>query len=354
MKVGIIGLSGSGRKTLFRLLTHAAGIDSARGAQVGVLKIPDERLARLAQIYQSRKTTPATIDFVLIPARVKADMAETLDLAALRTVDILAIVIRAFSDPSVPHPEGSVDPERDADTVGLELALADLAVVEGRLERLRADLKKGKKPDRPDELPALERAQELLAAGTPLREALTACDQQALRGYALLTAKPLLFVVNVDEKDAARSDLASELGVSARFSRPASAGVFVSARLEAEIAELAPEEAGAFRGELGLKEGTVERLLRAAFDLTGRLTFFTASEQEARAWILPRGTPAVRAAGTVHSDMERGFIRAEVVPYPVLVGHGSWSHCRDKGLVRSEGKDYPIAEGDVVYFRFHV
>lgn len=336
------------------MLTHAAMSESGKGAQVGVLKIRDERLEALARIQQSRKITPATLDFVLVPGLVKGDSAEKLDLPAIRNVEVLAMVVRAFADPSVPHPEGSVDPARDAETVGIELTLADLSLVEGRLARMRADLKKGKKPASASEMAALEKAQELLAAGTALREGLDAAEQQALRGYALLTAKPLLLVVNVDEKDTARADLVAALGLERHTSRPASAAVFLSARVEAEIAELSPEEARLFRAELGLAEGTAERLVRAAFDLTGMATFFTASEQEARGWIVPRGTPALRAAGTVHSDMERGFIRAEVVSYPVLVAEGSWNHCRDKGLLRLEGKDYPVAEGDVIYFRFNV
>ena len=353
MRVGIVGLMGSGRKTLFRLLTHVAGAEATQGAQVGVLKILDERLETLAQLSRSRKSTPATIDFVLLPGLVKGE-AEKLDLAAIRNVDVLAVAVRAFSDPSVPHPEGSVDAARDADTVELTLTLADLALVEGRLERLRAELKKGKKPARPEELAALERAEKILSAGGAVREALSPEEQRVLGGYALLTAKPVLFVVNVDEPDAARVDLARSLGLERQVGRPARAVVFVSARVEAEIAELPPEEARLFRVELGLVEGTVERVVRAAFDLTEMVTFFTASDEESRAWIIHRGTPASRAAGTIHSDMERGFIRAEVVSYPVLTREGSWSHCRDKGLLRLEGKDYPMAEGDVVYFRFNV
>jgi len=354
MRVGIVGLMGSGRKTLFRLLTEVAGTEATKGAQVGVLKIPDERLETLGRLSGSRKFTPATIDFVLIPGLVKGDSSEKLDVAAIRNLDVLAVVVRAFSDPSVPHPEGSVDAARDADTVGLTLTLADLALVEGRLLRLRADLKKGKKPARPDELAALERAEKILGQGGAVREALSPEEQRSLGGYALLTAKPVLLVVNVDETDAARADLARSLLLERQAGRPASAVVAVSARVEAEIAELPPEEARLFRAELGLAEGTVERVVRAAFDLTEMVTFFTASDEEARAWIIRRGTPASRAAGAIHSDMERGFIRAEVVSYPVLTREGSWSHCRDQGLLRLEGKDYPIAEGDVVYFRFNV
>jgi GTP-binding protein YchF len=284
------------------------------------------------------------VEFVLIPGLVKGRSREKLDVASLRAVDVLVHVVRAFDDPSVPHPEGSVDAKRDIEMMELELTLADLAVVEKRLERLEADAKKGRKGELHD-LPVLTRARDALSEGRPLREALTLEERDALRGYALLTAKPMLLVVNRRENEARGLDLKEKPGLAVAY---------VSARIESEIAELPPEEAKAFREEMGLSEGAVERVVRAAFDLMGVITFYTAGDTESRAWIVPRNTRAVKAAGAIHSDIERGFIRAEVVPYDILVREGSWNACRDKGLLRLEGKDYPIAEADVVYFRFNV
>ena len=347
MKAGIIGFEGVGKRTLFALLTQVAGAAGSRTEQVGILKVPDPKLLTLTKLHESRKTTAATVEFVLIPGLVKGRSKEKLDVASLRAVDVLVHVVRAFAEPSVPHPEGSVDARRDIEMMELELTLADLGVVEKRVERLDADSKKGRKGELQD-LPILTRAKEALSEGRPLREALTLEDRDALRGYALLTAKPMLLVVNVPENvvnDPRAIDLKEKPGLAVAY---------VSARIESEIAELSPEEAKSFREEMGLSEGAVERVVRAAFELMGVITFYTAGDTESHAWIVPRKTRAVKAAGTIHSDIERGFIRAEVVPYDVLVREGSWNACRDKGLLRLEGKDYPIAEADVVYFRFNV
>lgn len=353
MKAGIIGFDGVGKRTLFALLTHVAGAAAGRTEQIGVLKVPDPKLDELTRLHESRKKTPATIEFVAIPSLVKGRSKDKLDLASLRAVDALVHVVRAFEDPAVPHPEGSVDPARDIEVMDLELVLADLAVVEKRVERLTTDAKKGKPIDR-KELELLERAKEALAEGNSLRAVFSDSERDTLRGYALLTAKPILAVVNVGEDDAAAEDLTSKLGLSEWEKSPGVRLTYVSARIESEIAELPPEDAKAFRDELGLSEGMVERIVRAAFELLGVITFYTAGDTESRAWIVPRDTRAVKAAGTIHSDMERGFIRAEVVAYDELIQHGSWNACRDKGVLRLEGKDYPIAEADVVYFRFNV
>lgn len=352
MKAGIVGFSGVGKRTLFQLLTQVAGTGAGRTEQVGVLKVPDPKLAELTRLHESRKTTPATIEFVLIPSLVKG-RSDQLDLGNLRTVDGIAHVVRAFENPAVAHPEGSVDPARDIEIMELELTLADLAVVEKRHERLVTESKKGNKAD-PGELELLARAKEALGEGKPLRAVLSAEERERLKGYALLTAKPMLAVINVDEKQAADPEITKKLGLEDWTNASEFRSTYVSAKIEAEIAELSPEDARAFREDLGLSEGMVERIVRAAFDLLGVITFYTASDTESRAWIVPRDTKAVKAAGTIHSDMERGFIRAEVVNYDVLIDEGSWNACRDKGLLRLEGKDYPIQESDVVYFRFNV
>ena len=354
MRAGIVGFTGSGRKTLFELLTQVAG--SGRTAQIGVLKVPDARLLEVTRLHASKKTTHATIEFILIPGLVKSargESKEMLDLAALRNVDVLVHVVRAFEAPSVPHPDGTVDPARDIEFMELELTLADLGLVERRLERMTSDAREGNKPDL-REIELLEQAKSCLEEETPLRGAMSREERERLRGYALLTAKPMLTVVNVDESDTAKADLVDKLGLSGWREASEFRMTFVSARIEAEIAELPPEDADAFRADLGVTEGTIERIVRAAFELVGVITFYTADETESRAWILSRGTVAQKAAGTVHSDMERGFIRAEVIPYDRLVEEGSWNACRDKGLLRLEGKDYPVVEGDVVFFRFNV
>jgi GTP-binding protein YchF len=336
------------------LLTQTSDATDGEGHEprLGVLKIPDGRLDQVARIQGSRKATPATIEFVLIPGLVKGESREKLDLPALRNVDILVHVVRAFDEPSVPHPEGSVDPKRDIEFLELEIMLADMNLVDKRLERLQTDAKKGKKPD-PREMASLEKAKEILTAETPLREELTDDDQRNLRGFSLLTAKPRLLIVNIGERDIG-TDWAENLHLNAWRRAPKTGLSHVTARLEAELTELSLEDAKSFRDDLGLEEDTVERLVGAAFDLTDMITFYTAEEKEARAWNIPKRSRASKAAGTVHSDMERGFIRAEVVPIDVLVEEGSWGACREKGRIKLEGKDYPVADGDVIYFRFNV
>ena len=353
MKAGIVGFSGVGKRTLFALLTQVAGAASARTEQLGVLKVPDLKLLELTRLYESKKTTAATIDFVLIPSVEKGRSTDKLDLANLRNVDVLVHVVRAFEEPSVPHPEGSVDAARDIEVMELELTLADLAVVEKRYERMVSDSKKGNKAD-PRELELLGKAKDALAEGKPLRSVFSVEDRDRLKGYALLTAKPILAVVNVGEDQARDPELTEKLGLTDWADAPDLRLTYVSAKIEAEIAELSSEDAKTFREDLGLSEGMVERIVRAAFELLQVITFYTACDTESRAWIIRRETRAAKAAGTIHSDMERGFIRAEVITYDVLVEEGSWNACRDKGLLRLKGKDYPITEADVVYFRFNV
>jgi len=353
MKVGIVGFSGVGKRTLFTLLTKVAGAASARTEQIGVLKVPDPKLLELTRLHASKKTTPATIEFVLIPSLVKGRCTDKLDLGNLRNVDVLVHVVRAFEEPSVAHPEGSVDAARDIEVMELELTLADLAVVEKRYERMVTDSKKGNKAD-PRELELLGKAKDALAEGKPLRSVFSVEDRDRLKGYALLTAKPMLAVVNVSEDQASDPELTEKLLLTDWADAPELRLTYVSAKIEAEIAELSPEDAKTFREDLGLSEGMVERIVRAAFELLQVITFYTAGDTESRAWLIPRDTRAAKAAGTIHSDMERGFIRAEVVTYDVLVDEGSWNVCRDKGVLRLEGKDYPITEADVVYFRFNV
>jgi GTP-binding protein YchF len=278
------------------------------------------------------------------------------DLPALRGVDAFVHVVRAFDSESAPHPEGSVEPRRDAEVLELELILADHATVERRLERLEANIRKAKKAEDVSEQALFLRLKEALEQEQPLRAAgLSDEEHRRLRGYALLSEKPMLLVANVGEaqiRDAA-AFLASS-GLAALAERPGIAVVAVSAPIEAEMAELSPEDAGAFREDLGISEPGLERVIRSTYDLLGLVSFLTAGEDECRAWTIPRGTKAPLAAGAIHSDIERGFIRAQVVAFDDLVAAGSLAACRERGTLRLEGREYEVKDGDVIEFKFNV
>ena len=361
LRAALIGLPSTGKTTLFHLMT--AGHESAaRGhgraeASIGVSKVPDARLDHLTAMYTPRKRVPATIEFADIAGAALGAQA-LVDVAAYRNADALVHVVRAFRDESVPHVSGSVDPARDGQTMEDELILADLGVAERRLERLDKDLKKTRTADLERERALMARCREALEAGTPLRALdLDAGDRKRLRGFQFLSAKPLLVVINLDEADLAGtgSDVeraAALTGLVGFLSRAATRAVPLCAKIELEIAQLEPADASAFLADLGLRESGLDRVIRASYDLLGYISFFTVGEDECRAWSIPRGTPAQEAAGEIHSDIARGFIRAEVVSYGALTARGSMAACRDHGEVRLEGKDYIVADGDVVNFRF--
>ena len=294
---------------------------------------------------------PATVEYVDIPGMQKGEGAESLDLAKLKTVDALLHVVRAFEDPEIPHPDGAIDPLRDLHTVDLELILADHTVVERRLDKLDKAGKRGRSAEE-------EREQELLReivlpaleAEKPLRALrLAPEDERKIRGFQFLTAKPMLAVLNVDEGRV--SEPVEEGLAAAATGTPI---VVVSAPIEQEISRLAPDEQKDFLRDLGLAEPSLDRVLRASFELLGRIAFFTVGEDEVRAWTIRRGTRAREAAGAIHSDIERGFIRAEVVGWKELLAARSLAACRDKGQLRLEGKEYEVLDGDVVHFRFNV
>ncbi len=358
MRIGLFGFPLSGKSTLFRLLTGVeAPAHAARGeAQAGVAKVPDPRLDRLSAMYRPRKTVPATVEYLDIAGIEKGEAAKALPLDKLRTADALAHVVRAFRDEAVPHPEGSVDPARDVELMEIEFILADHTVAEKRIERLEQSIKKTQREEDKRELELMRRCLAALEAETPLRNLeLGEAELKMLRGYTFLSLKPLLVVVNADEADAARlSGGAAAFGLDAIAGRPSTEVVAMSAKIEAEIAELSPEDATAFREELGIAEPALDRVIRASYDLLGRISFFTVGDDECRAWTIRRGTPAQRAAAAVHSDIERGFIRAELVAYDDLVEAGSWAAARDRGTLRLEGKEYVFNDGDVVNFRFNV
>jgi GTP-binding protein YchF len=358
VKVGIIGLASVGKSTLFQLLTGAAA--AAPGgrpeARVGIARVPDGRVDRLAEMYRPKKKTWATVEYVDVPGVAKGEGQALVDQPALRGVDALVHVLRAFSSDTVPHPDGSVDALRDAKIMELELILADLGTVERRIERLEAAIKKANRPDDVAERVVFLKLKEALEAERPLREvSLTDEERRRLRSYSFLSEKPILLVVNLGEdevKDAA--GVLARTGLQALGDRPATALCPVAAPIETEIAQLPGEDARAFLEDLGLTEPGLDRVIRTSYALLGLVSFLTAGEDECRAWTIRRGTKAQQAAGTIHSDIERGFIRAEVVPFDELVGAGSIAACREKGTLRLEGKDYVVQDGDVINFRFNV
>jgi GTP-binding protein YchF len=314
MRIGLFGFPQTGKSTLFQLLTGAAiPAHGGRGeVPVGVAKVPDPRLWRLSSMYKPKKTTPATVEYVDLGGVAKGEAAEALPLEALRSVDALAHVVRGFRDDAVPHAEGPVDPARDASTMETELLLADHTIAERRLEKLELNLKKMNKDEDRKELELLRRCLEALEREQPLRNLeLAEEEEKRLRGYTFLTLKPLLLIVNADEADAARlKEGASAFGLEAMAARPHTEVVALSARIEAEIGQLEATDAAAFMSDLGIAEPALDRCIRASYHLLGRISFFTVGEDECRAWTLRRGTPARKAAGVIHSDIERGFIRA--------------------------------------------
>jgi hypothetical protein len=366
LRTALIGYPQVGKTALFQLMTNAhedGRLSHGRlEATMGLARVPDTRLDVLTAMFKPRKRVPATVEFADIPGRASGSGAEALlDVAAYRNADALVHVLRAFSDPAIAHAAGSIDPRRDARTMEDELILADLAVVEKRIERLAKDLKKARTSELEREQDILVRCKTQLESGAPLRAmGLGDDDKRRLRGFQFLSAKPLLLVVNVDETDLT-GDLgaASGLdGVVARYdlgsvASGASTGVVaVCAKIELEIAQLEAADATAFLADLGLKESGLDRVIRASYDLLGYLSFFTVGEDECRAWSIPRGLAAQAAAGEIHTDLSRGFIRAEVVTYERLTSRGTMQACREHGEVRLEGKEYVVLDGDIMNVRF--
>jgi hypothetical protein len=360
MLIGIVGLPLSGKTTLFNALTgsriHVDPFGGRRETHRAVVQVPDPRLHKLAEIFLPEKLTPATVEYVDTAGVRESDRARGgLDdelLGYLRTVDEILLVLRAFRNPNVPHPRGEINPVRDAEQLLSDLLISDLAIVEARVARLEKSVPKSHNEAERLELEILRRFQRTLEEGKPLRSLpLEPEERKAVRGYGFLTLKPTLLVLNLDESDLPRSeDLVHQLD---RFrSDPATSTLALCAQIEMEIAQLDPADRQTFLEDLGLPEPAMSRLIRASYELLGLVTFFTYESREVRAWTIPQGTPARRAAGTIHSDMERGFIRAEVVSYDDLVRCGSIAKCRESGALRLEGKDYLVRDGDIITFRF--
>ncbi len=358
MEFGILGLELSGKTTIFSLLTGQKAPQTAshkREAHVGIAHVPDSRLDRLTAIFKPKKHTPATVRFVDVPGVVKGGAA-SLNLPELRNMDGLAVVVRGFESDAVPHPEGTIDPARDLDLLETEFLMADHTVVTNRLERVIKEIPKRKSAELLAEKELLERCKSALDAGKPLRQIpISADEQKMLRGFALLTQKPLLVILNAGEKEA--GDLPAALakaGFGQWTGQPKIGFSAVCATLEEEISQLSPEDQSEFLKGMGLPDRALDRLLHAAYALLGLISFLTVGEDECRAWSIPDGTHAVRAAGAIHSDIEHGFIRAEVVAWQTLLEAGSTAACRTAGHLRLEGRDYVVKDGDVINFRFNV
>src|SRR5579872_2744963 len=355
MQTGIVGLPQVGKTTLFRILTRAhLDEKAARGAtHIGVARVPEPRIDQLAALYKPRKVTYATVEYVDVGGIVRDRARDSATLAPLREVDALAHVLRVFDDPAVPHPAGSIDPLRDAQSLDLELMLSDLEQIERRLERVEKDLKRKKDIAIEQEQAVLWRCKASIESEHPLRELeFTPEERKILTGFMFLSLRPMLYVLNLGDDEADKLDTAVERhGLQSLLGRPQSAVVAICGRIEAELAELDDAAAAELLAAYGLKEPGLHRLIRATYDLLGLISFFTAGEPEVRAWTIRRGTRAVNAAGAIHTDIERGFIRAEVVRWQDLLAAGDWPAAREKGQVRLEGKEYIVQQGDVILFR---
>jgi GTP-binding protein YchF len=359
VRTGIIGLPQVGKTSLFKILTKArldAHAMHSRDAHVGVARVPDERLDRLSAMYHPKKTTHATVEYVDVAAIGQEALQEQAYSDRLREVDSLIHVLRAFEDPAIPH-VGELDPRKDALDVEADLMVSDMVQIDKRMERLEKDLKRSRTADLVREHELLTMCKAQLEAERPIRESeLSADDRKRLRGFAFLSQKPILYVVNVGEGESAELGKALEAAV-ARFglaelaSRPNAGATAICGKVEAELADMSDEEAAEFLESYGLTESGLARLIRKTYELLGLVSFLTVGEDECRAWTVPRGVRAQEAAGVIHTDLAKHFIRAETIRWDELLAAGSEANARSKGTLRLEGKDYIVQDGDVMNIR---
>jgi len=354
MKTAIIGLPMTGKTSLFTILTgvHQETRLGSTAVRTGIAKVPDPRLDQLARMFEPNKITHAVVEYLDMPSISKENLRDPAYVASLRVADAFAHVLRLFADETIPHEKGSVDPMRDLEDVEVELVLSDLVVVEKRLERLDKDRKKIKDPNLDREFELLQKCKALLESDKPLRHLeLDADDEKRIRGFQFLSQKPMLYVLNIGEGDAPRLREVETEWREKLAGRPHISVAAVGGKIEAELAELPAEEAGEYLSSYGLKESGLVRLISATYALLGLMSFLTAGEDEVRAWTIPMNSTAVKAAGAIHSDFEKKFIRAEVVNCKNLVELGGYAGVREKGLLRLEGKEYIVKDGDVLVIR---
>lgn len=358
MKTGIIGLPQVGKSSLFKILTKAKvdehGYSNPREAHIGVARVPDERLDKLSALYSPKKTTYATVDYVDVAAIGQEALKETSFLANLRNVDALIHVLRAFENDAVPH-VGPIDPLRDVKNVEFDLMVSDLTQIEKRLERLEKDLKKMRTGDLEREQALLLRSKEALEKEQPLRELEMSADEKKLiKGFMFLSQKPILYALNIGESTTLGADLeaaASRFKLDEVAKRPNAGATAICGKVEAELADMDDAEAADFLDSYGLNESGLVRLIRKSYELLGLISFFTAGEDECRAWTVPSGAKAPQAAGAIHTDLEHHFIRAETIRWDQLLDAGSEAAARSRGTLRLEGKEYVVQDGDVLHIR---